>query len=82
MIKHPLVVGVCIGILVLIVFLLLHAIKGKAPDLTEAITTILACAASISAFDCGRLLLKMSISLGDLENHRLTMILGALAVTG
>jgi len=78
--KRSLVVGVCLGIIALMAFLIIHLMKWQAPDLTQAIMMVLACAMLVSAFDCGRLLIRGSTSLGDLENHRLTMLLGALVV--
>jgi choline-glycine betaine transporter len=78
--KRPFIMGVYCGILALAAFLLIHLIQWKPPNLTQAIMLVLACAAFVSAFDCGRLLIRASTSLGDLENHRLTMMLGAFAV--
>ncbi|MBI1926225.1 hypothetical protein HYR99_18500 [Candidatus Poribacteria bacterium] len=64
MLKQPsLVIGLCIGILATIIFVLLHLLKGvnffkkNPPNLVQAITLILSCTGVIAGFDFGRVAL-------------------------
>jgi hypothetical protein len=80
MIRRPFNIGVCIGLVLLVVFLVIHFIQKTTPQLTDAIRLVVACLASVSSVDCVRIVLKKSADLGELESHKLTVLLGALAV--
>ena len=85
--QQPIIIGLCIGILATIIFVLLHVVKGidffkkQPPDLAQAITLILSCTGAVAGFDFGRVaLLADRTQLGVFTEHQTTMVIGAVVL--
>jgi hypothetical protein len=76
----PKVIGIYIGLVLTLIFLLLHIPFRKRPVFDSIAVLMLACAGVSMAFDCGYITLTASEGdLGVLADYRFPMILGVLA---
>ncbi len=76
-----LLIGLCFGIGGMVVFLLLHLYKRKTPDFLESISVILSTVGIFTGSDFLRVaLFAKSKDLGVLANHRVPMVIGAVAI--
>jgi len=80
--KSPNLIGLYVGLVVGALFLAYSLVKyKKAPEYTDMAVIILSCAGAIVGLDLGYVVVTIDdVGLGKLAEHRLPVVLGALAV--
>ncbi|HEX8129832.1 MAG TPA: hypothetical protein VF527_12080 [Pyrinomonadaceae bacterium] len=78
---EPTILGVCIGILAGVVFLIICLKRQVAPNFSHMAVIVLSCVGAIVSIHFGYIVIKTpKEQLGLFQEQRLPMILGALAV--
>jgi membrane-bound metal-dependent hydrolase YbcI (DUF457 family) len=81
MLNEPTVWGIYIGIVLSLLFLFVHFVIRKPPKFNEVALILLSSVGSTLGFDFGYLVITSDARVfGPLKEHRITMLLGALAV--
>ena len=81
MLKEPVKIGVAVGLFVVFCFLLLHFRRKIPPKLNQVFVLLLACVGGTVGFDFGYTVKNAdSKYLGNLNEQRLIMVIGAVAV--
>ena len=81
MLKNPQLIGACVGIVMMVFSLGLHAFKKRAPVYTDMAALIVSSVGTLTGIDLGYIVLtSKKADLGPLSEHQLPILLGALAV--
>jgi hypothetical protein len=81
MLSEPAIVGIYIGIALSCIFLAVNFKKRKVPKFNEVVLILLGAVGGTLGADFGYLMLTCDATvIGPFKDHRITMLLGALAV--
>ncbi|GAB4203328.1 MAG: hypothetical protein OHK0022_27340 [Roseiflexaceae bacterium] len=78
--SSPTIIGVIISVAFIILYVVVSFFKRRKPVFDEGAAILLSCTATVVSIDFFRIVALTDIQLGKLEEHRITMIVGAFAV--